>query len=143
MPLDFPDSPALDEIFDNWMWDGEKWVAIGTTPMLSLSIAAVFPGPPDAGMRILIPLAYNVSIPANLAGSVGDCVTPPTAAATFGISTLSGTALGQATIGTNGGVSFSGSGGVIAVGDALLVQPPLAQDVTLDTVGLTIFAAKI
>jgi hypothetical protein len=37
MPLDFPNSPALNQVFTagtaSWQWDGTKWiVAVGTTP---------------------------------------------------------------------------------------------------------------
>lgn len=30
MSLNFPDAPANGQTFDNWMWDGQKWVVVGT-----------------------------------------------------------------------------------------------------------------
>jgi len=33
MPLDFPSSPSNGQVYDQWQWDGSKWVAIvGTLP---------------------------------------------------------------------------------------------------------------
>ena len=29
MALDFPTSPSLNEVFDRWVWDGDKWVLPG------------------------------------------------------------------------------------------------------------------
>jgi len=33
MPLDFPSSPTNGQVYDQWQWDGSKWIAIvGTLP---------------------------------------------------------------------------------------------------------------
>ncbi|HXI76318.1 MAG TPA: tail fiber domain-containing protein [Steroidobacteraceae bacterium] len=33
MPLDFPSSPSVGTVYDQWQWDGTKWIAIvGTLP---------------------------------------------------------------------------------------------------------------
>lgn len=36
MALDFPDSPAVGDIFDNWQWDGAKWVSAPVPPAMSV-----------------------------------------------------------------------------------------------------------
>ena len=140
--LIFPDAPSPGDNFESWQWDGAKWIANPPSETGEpLGIAAVFPGMPASGVQILIPTAFPVDIPANLAGSVGHCVVPPAVAASFSISTLS-VPLGSASIATDGTVTFSGPGGSIAAGDALIVQAPIVQDTALATVGLTVLAIK-
>ena len=45
--IDFPNSPTTGQIFQNWKWDGTKWVAIGTGASITVSDTA--PASPTAG----------------------------------------------------------------------------------------------
>ena len=45
--IDFPNSPTTGQIFQNWKWDGTKWVAIGSGASITVSDTA--PASPTAG----------------------------------------------------------------------------------------------
>lgn len=40
MALDFPPSPTVGQVFENWQWDGVKWIAAGATPQFPLAVGA-------------------------------------------------------------------------------------------------------
>lgn len=45
--LDFPTSPAVDEVYLAWQWDGSKWVRL---PSVSLTISGTAPASPYVGL---------------------------------------------------------------------------------------------
>lgn len=58
MPLDFPDSPSLNDIFTiengrSWVWDGERWESLGVISSGggsgSISVSETAPGNPEEG----------------------------------------------------------------------------------------------
>jgi hypothetical protein len=47
--LDFPSSPTPGQVYNNWTWDGSKWVSAGGVGGSSITISDTPPGSPTAG----------------------------------------------------------------------------------------------
>lgn len=138
--LNFPDAPTPGEVFDDrWQWDGTKWTS-NQLP-LYLPIAFSFPGKPAAGMQLVVPMAVAVDIPGGLTGSIGICEVAPTGVVEFSVNNNAGN-IGVATVETDGSIVFSGIGGSLAIGDAIIVQAPIVADAAMTAVGLTILTTR-
>ena len=150
MALEFPPSPALDEVFESWIWDGEKWAARGqpggewTGP---IPMTFVFPGAQWPQMAVNIPIAIACSVPEDLVGSVyynGQNATATTN--TFQLNQIragSSVQIGLVTVATNGTAIFTGTGSDLEVGDVLQMYYPSATgDPTLGDVGITILTDR-
>ena len=53
MSLDFPNAPTTNQIFQNWQWDGVKWVAIGAPAIRSGARVLIQSQSPTAGQTFV------------------------------------------------------------------------------------------
>jgi hypothetical protein len=114
-----------------------------------LPISFPFSGKPAAGAIVNVPMAFAVTVPASLAGTVAYDTTKTTSNATFNVNRILA-AGGTSTIGTvvitstsNTSCTLSGTGGTLNAGDILQIVAPLSQDATLSDIGLTVLCYRV
>lgn len=114
----------------------------------SVAIAFSFTGKPAAGACLLVPVTEALTIPAGLVGSTAFSLYTTTTSATFSLKHCKADST-QAVIGdmvfasaTFPHCTFSGVGATVAVGEALMLVAPAAQDSLLADLAITILATK-
>lgn len=145
--LDFPNAPALNQVFVSWQWDGAKWMPYGGG-VPPVPIAFPFAGKPAAGALVNVPMTIPMVAPASLAGATVYVSTQAAANSVFTINKISAgvtTPLGTVTITPTSHTSctLAGAGGTLLAGDDLQVVAPAVQDATLADVGLTILMTRL
>jgi hypothetical protein len=106
-------------------------------------------GQPDTAEQVIrMQTTRMIVFPANLAGSVGTCVTHPTGTAVYNIAEINNLAniLGTITIGTNGLFTFATAGGAPITyqqGQVLVVTAPSPNDITLAGVEFTLVGSRL
>lgn len=149
---DFPASPTTGQTVSSggvsWTYDGTKWKASATAAVVVPPVAFAFPfasKPPASGV-VNVPIAWAISVPASLAGTVTYATTKATANTMFTVNRISGgvtTAIGTVTLTPTSNTSnvLAGAGGSLVAGDTLQLATP-AQDASLADCGITIYAAR-
>lgn len=145
MALDFPNAPSPGQVFDNWEWDGAKWIPAPSGPLnlsgTSTSIVFFFPGKPATSQIIRVPIAIPITIANLFVGSEFSVGTNPTASAVFNVLS-NGSSFGTAAISTAGAVTWAGGAWALNPGDVLEMEAPTTQDSTLADVAFTILALR-
>jgi hypothetical protein len=145
--LDFPNSPALNQVFLYWVWDGVKWPAAPSGGGAVVPICFPWQGKPAANAQVNSPMSIPMTIAANLSGATVFANSLAGAGAIFTVNKVSGgvvTALGTVTITPTSHTSctLAGAGGSLAVGDDLQVIAPALQDANLADVSITILMTR-
>ena len=112
-----------------------------------LPISFPFGGSPGAGTIVNVPMGFDLTVPANLAGTRVYAGTKARTGAVFTVNRVSGTVvtlLGTVTITptSNTSCDLLGPGGPVPAGDVLQIVVG-AQDPTLSDIGITILANRV
>lgn len=147
--------PIVNQVGGVTLSEVNDAIAMAFAQPQPVQVGFLFSGKPEAGLKITIPVAQAMTIPANLAGMTFFAGTPSAAATTFTVNRVSGTDGTVTGVGTiqayagafsmtgGPGINVIGSGGVLAVGDALQVVAPAAADAALADVGITILGQRV
>lgn len=140
-----PHSPPPDML----ALDYPKLTALLIEAVKTLSktdISLTFSGRPSASQRLMKACAVQLSLSENFAGSMAYALTPPSKVTTFIVSKLSlgvTTSLGTIDFAPNSSTAtFTGSGGVLAAGDILIVTAPVNPDKDIADVAFAILATR-
>ena len=147
--LVFPPNPAVDEQFvgpygEVYTWDGTRWTltASANVPGTPISITFSCAGAPLAAGQLVVPVSFPLTVPANLAGSLGNAVEPPTAAVSMALIDGASTVIGTIDVDPTGAFAFSGPGANFAAGDVISLLFPDPQDASFANFGVTIAATR-
>jgi hypothetical protein len=147
--LDFPNSPAINQIFQFWQWDSVKWTTSpGSLFGNNVPIAFPFAGKPPAGQTVNVPMTIPLVVPAGLSGTTVYAGSLAGAGAIFTFNKISGgstTVLGTVTITpvSHTSCTLAGAGGSLAIGDDLQIVCPAIQDANLADVGVTLLTTRV
>lgn len=145
--LDFPNTPAVNDVFMFWQWDGVKWPAAPSSTGANVPVTFPWIGKPPAGAKVNVPVPIALTIAPGLVGTTVFASSLAGAGAIFTINKVSGgttTALGTVTILPTGPTSctLAGAGGSLAIGDDLQVIAPAIQDANLADCGVTLLLTR-
>jgi hypothetical protein len=122
---------------------GDPGTPGATGPMPDVPIPMVFSFSGLVDFLTTVPIALDLTLPANFAGSVGYCGVNPTAEATFDLR-RNGSALSTIVVSTAGAFTFTamGSDANLVPGDVLTLSSPSPPDDTLANVGITLLVMR-
>ena len=147
--LDFPNSPAVNDVFQFWTWDGFKWT-VQPSRLFGNNVPIAFPfaGKPPAGLMVNVPVSIPLAVPAGLSGTTVYANSLAGAGAIFTFNRIRAGAtltLGTVTITpvSHTSCTLAGAGGSLAVGDDLQIVAPSPQDANLADVGVTILTTRV
>lgn len=118
------------------------WVLLNTASSsgnLPYGVTVSIESRPSANATILtFPIAYSISFPSGLTGSVAVCEIASTSTAVFTI-LKNGQAFGTCTFlsGQTTG-TFAGTAGTVVAGDVMTIKTPATVDSTLANIGITL-----
>lgn len=120
--------PSYEEGY--YFWNQVSWIPMFDVPLWDLHFFA--PGTYTASEVLLaLVMVRDVTIPANLSGSYGKCLTAPTSSASIDIQ-KNGSSFGTISIsGSATTATFSTSATTFAAGDVLKIIAPSSADATL------------
>jgi len=151
MAFNFPETPSENTEYTpaggpTYVYKSPVWMvkAIITAPA---PFAFFISGKPAVGAKYSIVTPFTATIPASLAGSRFFTSTVSTGAPVFTVNRVVGgttTAFGTFTItaGSATVATLAGSGGSLAVGDALQIVAPGTQDATLADISFTVLGTR-
>jgi hypothetical protein len=115
----------------------------GPQPEVPIPMVFNFLGRPSSSFTVTLPIAIAVTLPADLAGSIGNAETPPSDPVSFTL-TRNGSTLTFITVDTLGNFTFNplGSEVQIVVGDIIAMVAPGIEDPMLENVGITLLVTR-
>lgn len=152
--FNFPDNPTTGTVATHptgiqWVWDGVKWVAGSSAPLAALSTVPLifaFAGKPAVSARLIVPVAFPLTLAANLPGTQIDWNAAPAASVVFtvfkGNTSAADVSLGTIGITAAGAITISTSAVSLNLTDSLVLVAPSTQDTALTDIGFAIPAKR-